>query len=122
MKLQSRAGVSHAIRFPEPDMDKRDPKLYEVSTLFEDKMLQRHPRKMSDGEFVFLSSRINTKDPQQVRGDLRSWIKNNARGALFNEPPSGYPRVINYLLRTVVVFAAAPKERHGNQIFSTPTK
>eukprot|EP00973_Karenia_brevis_P058848 8194575-Karenia_brevis.AAC.1 len=24
MKLQSRAGVSHAMRFPEPDLDKRD--------------------------------------------------------------------------------------------------
>eukprot|EP00973_Karenia_brevis_P041542 5748818-Karenia_brevis.AAC.1 len=85
-------------------------------------MLQRHPRKISDEEFVFLSSRINTKDPQQVRGELRSWIRDNAIGALFNEPPSGYPRVINYLLRTAVVFAAAPKERHGNQIFSTLTK
>eukprot|EP00973_Karenia_brevis_P068676 9549590-Karenia_brevis.AAC.1 len=78
-------------------------------------MFQRHRRKLSDDEFVFLSSRINTKDPQRVRVELRDWVKDHARGALFNEPVYGYPRVVNYLLRTVVVFAAAPKERQGSQ-------
>eukprot|EP00973_Karenia_brevis_P064738 8993449-Karenia_brevis.AAC.1 len=50
--------------------------------------------------------------------ELRDWVRANARGAMFNEPSYGYPRVVNYLLRTVVIFAAAPKVRHGNQVYS----
>eukprot|EP00973_Karenia_brevis_P063755 8863232-Karenia_brevis.AAC.1 len=53
-----------------------------------------------------------------MRAELSDWVKANARGVMCNEPPRGYPRVINYLLRTVVVFAAAPKERQGNQMYS----
>eukprot|EP00973_Karenia_brevis_P074041 10290331-Karenia_brevis.AAC.1 len=64
-------------------------------------MLQRHPRKLSDDEFVFLSSRINTRDPDRMRAELSDWLKTNARGVLCNEPTRGYPRVLNYLLRTV---------------------
>eukprot|EP00973_Karenia_brevis_P027478 3789985-Karenia_brevis.AAC.1 len=82
-------------------------------------MLQRHPRKFSEDECVFLWARITTRDPRMARAELRDWVKHNAKDALLNEPASGYPRVFNYLLRTVVVFAAAPKARRGNQIFGT---
>eukprot|EP00973_Karenia_brevis_P026092 3601200-Karenia_brevis.AAC.1 len=67
------------MRFPEPDLDKRDARLYEASTVFEEKMLQRHPRKLSDDEYIFLCSRINRRDPRLVHGELRGWVKDNAR-------------------------------------------
>eukprot|EP00973_Karenia_brevis_P026605 3670972-Karenia_brevis.AAC.1 len=65
--------MSHANRFPEPDMDGRDPMFYEKAPSFEERMFQRHPRKLSDDGFVFLSSRINTRDPQRIRTELRDW-------------------------------------------------
>eukprot|EP00973_Karenia_brevis_P081666 11321195-Karenia_brevis.AAC.1 len=80
------------MRFPEPDMDRRDARLYEASMIFEERMLQRHPRKFSDDEYVFLCSRINTRDPRMAHAELRDWVKDNAKEALLNEPPSGYPR------------------------------
>eukprot|EP00973_Karenia_brevis_P081576 11308620-Karenia_brevis.AAC.1 len=61
-------------------MDDRDPMFYEKAPSFEDRMFQRHPRKLSDDEFVFLSSRINTRDPNRMRVELSDWVKANARG------------------------------------------
>eukprot|EP00973_Karenia_brevis_P018989 2604609-Karenia_brevis.AAC.1 len=84
--------MCHANKFPEPDLDHRDCNAYEQAPSFEEKILQRHPRNLSDDEFVFLSSRVHTRDQQRQRIELREWIKANARGVVFNES-GGYPRV-----------------------------
>eukprot|EP00973_Karenia_brevis_P050398 6994514-Karenia_brevis.AAC.1 len=70
MRLQCKDGMCHANKFPEKDLDQRDFNAYGQAPSFEDMMLQRHPRKLTADEFVFLSSRIHTRDEQRQRDEL----------------------------------------------------
>eukprot|EP00973_Karenia_brevis_P088160 12225034-Karenia_brevis.AAC.1 len=77
-------------------------------------MLDCHPRSISDSDYVFLHARMKSSDLFQKHNELRDWVRANAGKVFINESKSGYPKVLNYILRTVVIFAAPSQSRRGN--------